>query len=172
MANKNDIKIRGKVLSSSLLIEELLNKIIFNFFIPKSVDKTTRSKFLELFVFNKTFGGKKQIYCELLKTNRYKSKVVKQLKVAPVVINGIIIYDFKSFKSLVTENLTKVIEIRNVIAHGYDISKAFIALEENEFIFANKNKYKKISESDIDDYIKLTNDTLKLLEITAGSLQD
>lgn len=171
MPEKKDFEIRGKILSSSLLIEDLLNRIIYNFFIPKSTDKITRNKFLELFVFNKTFGQKKQIYSELLKTNRYKLKVEEQLNKSPILVQNEIINDYESFKNLVSRNLTKLIEIRNVIAHGYDISKAFITLEENEFVLANKNKFKKMSNSDIENYIKLTNETIKLLEITKGKLQ-
>tara|TARA_B100001146_G_scaffold224215_1_gene241364 strand:+ start:451 stop:969 length:519 start_codon:yes stop_codon:yes gene_type:complete len=172
MSEKNDFEIRGKILSSSLLVEELLNRIIYNFFIPKSTDKITRNKFLELFIFNKTFGQKRQIYSELLKIERYKLKVEKQLKENPISTQKGIAKDYESFKNLINTNLTKLIQIRNDIAHGYDISKAFIALEENEFVFANKNKFKKITNSDVDSYIKLTNDTIELLEITKGKLQE
>lgn len=172
MSDKNDFEIRGKILSSSLLIEEQLNRIIYNFFIPKSIDKITRSKFLELFVFNKTFGGKYQIYSELLKTSRYKLKVEEQLKKKPVSLKKETIYEFDSFKELVSKNLSKLIKVRNDVAHGYDISKAFVALEDGEFVFANKNKFIKIINSDVEDYIKLTNETNILLNITQGVLQD
>jgi len=169
---KLEFETRGKILSSSLLIEELLNKIIYNYFILKSIDKITRSKFLDLFIFSKTFGRKKLIYIEILKMDRYKQKVEKSLISAPIELQTQTITNYISFKKAINDNLNELIETRNNIAHGFDLSKAFIALEENEVVFANKSRLTKINNKDVDNFIKITDETIKLLEITKGKIQD
>jgi len=167
-----EYEIRGKVLAESLKVEELLNRIIYNYFIPKSLDKETRNTFLELFVLNITFGKKYHIYSEILKTDRYRKKVIAVIEKSEIIINDENITDYKHFQKIVKINFQELVQTRNNIAHGFDISKAFLALEEGEMVYANKIKMIKINMGTVENFSYLTAETIKLLELAKRKIQD
>jgi len=164
-----EIESRGKILALSLKIEDCLNRIIYNFFIPESEDKKTRNIYLQSFIIPQSFAQKVNIYKEILKTERYSKKVIKKLKTNAEVLY---IDDFESFEKIVKQNLAEIISTRNYVAHGIDISNAFLTLEQDEVVLMNKLNLLKISNETINNFSTLVKKTYSLMNLTNGSLKE
>jgi len=156
-----EIESRGKILTLSLKIEDCLNNIIYNFFIPESKDKETRHLYMQNFILPQSFAQKVNIYKDILKTKRYNKKIEEKL----LNTNELTIKDLQSFERIVKQNLAEIITTRNYVAHGIDISNAFLTLEKDEVVFMNKLNLLKTSNETINNFSLLVKETLILLNI-------
>jgi hypothetical protein len=157
--NKTEIELRGKVIAMSLAVEDSLTRLIFNFFYPKHSDKETMDIYLNEFVFPKTFNQKKELLKSIYKTERYKNTLNKYLTEKRIIGADKELKSYEDYTKYVLNLLTEIISERNIMAHGYNMTGGFSALEENEMILANKAKFYKFS---FDDYSqKFSDKTLK-----------
>ena len=157
--NKTEIELRGKVIAMSLAVEDYLTNLIFNFFYPKNSDKETIDIYLNKLVFPKTFSQKKELLKSIYKTDRYKNVLNKYLTEKNIIGNDKEFKDYEDYTKYVLNLLTEIISERNIIAHGYNMTGGFSALQENEMILVNKTNFYKFS---FDDFSKeFSNKTLK-----------
>lgn len=166
--HNKEIETRGKVLALSLKIEDSLNRILYNFFAQRSKDQETKSLFLQTIILPLSFGQKISLYKQILKTGRYQGKILSKLKTE----KDFPVSDLNEFIQLVQKNLSQIVLIRNYIAHGNDISDAFLALEEDEVVFMKKADIMKVSGKSLEEFSNLIYQTYILLDITHGDLID
>ena len=72
---KNEIKIRGKIISVSLQLERELEFAIYHHFKPLAFETKIINLFIDEFIKPIPFGKKIRLYNELLKTEIYQKKV-------------------------------------------------------------------------------------------------
>ena len=77
---KNEIKIRGQIISISLILENTLERVIFNTFKPKKYNTEIKELYLKKFIRPITFSKKIEIFNLLLKTEIYQKKIINLLE--------------------------------------------------------------------------------------------
>jgi hypothetical protein len=163
-----EIEIRGKILALSLKIEDSLNRILYNFFAQRSKDNDTKNIFLQSFILPLTFGQKISLYKQVLKTGRYQSKVMSKLKIT----ENLFAKDLTSFMNVIQQNLAEIISTRNYVAHGTEITKSFLTLNDDEIVFMKKADTMRMSNESVEKFSVLVKDTYLLLNLTDGDLID
>lgn len=151
---QDEIEFRGKILAMCIEVEDALTKIIYNYFLPNKYDKFTRPLFLKEIVLPLTFSKKKDIFKRIAKSDYYKNKLSNYL-LEKKLINPENHKAYKSYDSYLNAlmNLLKEIsEVRNIAAHGKNMSSAFVSLEENEIILGNKLNFYKYDSEFLEEY--------------------
>lgn len=163
-----EIEFRGRILALSLKIEDILNRILYNFFAQRSKDNDTKNIFLQSFILPLTFGQKINLYKQVLKTGRYQGKVIVKLK----TVENFPVSDLSSFCTVIQENLAEIIYTRNYVAHGTEITKSFLTLNNDEIVFMKKADFMKMSNESVEKFSILVKNTYLMLDITNNDLID
>jgi hypothetical protein len=149
----NEIKIRGKIISVSLLLERELEYAIFHHFKPRTFETKIINLFIDEFIKPISFGKKIRLYNELLKTEIYQKKINLFRKLQFSMSNrNEHLSSTKNLIEFITQNTLKILEHRNTIAHGFNAVK--YGEKDNEkkgnFIFFNKRKKKVLNEETLE----------------------
>lgn len=156
--NKNiEIELRGKIIASSLSVEDAITRIIHNFLYPKSKDKESRMIYFREIIIPLTFGKKKELLKKIFKTERYKNLISPILVEENIIGNLCQFKEYNNYTAYIITSLDEIIKDRNIIAHGYDMSLGFPYLaSKGDIVLSNKTKMYKYSEENINDFYKKT----------------
>jgi len=72
---KSEIKIRGKIISISLVLEQKIEYAIYDAFMPRINERKIRKLYIEEFIKPIQFEKKVRLFNELLKTEFYQKKL-------------------------------------------------------------------------------------------------
>lgn len=154
-----EIRIRGQIISLSLELEDILTKVIYSTFKPKSDNKEVLNLYLEEFILPITFGKKISLFKQILKTENHQDKIKLYLESKPSIIQSRNITSIIELTDFLNQKLSEILTTRNLIAHGRNINNLVsqeIDLKNGSFVFANKLKFKILNEDSLKDFSEKT----------------
>ncbi len=145
--NNNNMKIetpelRGRIINSSLHLEDEIDNLILRFMSYYGKASSHQEEVFEIiknsFIIGKTFG-KKVIFLKSI----FKSKIYKDVYYPELIkfyeINGMTMINdtetYEKFLSTIANKLSKIVKIRNAVAHGkinYDMLMGIDEIKERQ----------------------------------------
>ena len=162
---KNEIKIRGQIISISLILENTLERVIFNTFKPKKYNKEIKELYLKKFIRPITFSKKIEIFNLLLKTEIYQKKIINLLESPTnLMIKKRNINSNKELTNFLNKSLQDILKTRNSVAHGYlahglnltNLEKDILNIEKSSYIFNNNDKVEILNVKDLKPFSEKT----------------
>ncbi len=154
-----EVRIRGQIISLSLKLEDILTKLIFSTFKPKSDNKEILNLYLEEFILPIAFGKKISLFKQILKTENYQDKVKLYLESKPSITQSRNISTINELTDFLNQKLSEILTTRNLIAHGININNLVseeIDLKNGKFVFANKLKSEILNKDSLKDFSEKT----------------
>ena len=141
-----EIKTRGQILALSLRLEDMITKIIYSTLKPKKDEGELLKIYLDEMILPLQFSKKIGLIKKIIKTDIYKEKIEKYLQTKPSVLTRDNIKNVDDFIQYLCRKFSKILETRNIIAHGMeitDLANQVLELNKGELVLANKLKATK-----------------------------
>ena len=155
----DEIRVRGQIIALSLKLEDILTKIIYSTFKPICENEEVLNLYLEEFILPIAFGKKISLFKQVLKTEKYQTKIKLYLESNSSITKNRNISTAKELTNFLDLNLSETLKTRNLIAHGLNVNDLVaeeVDLDNGNIIFANKLKSEILNKNSLKDFSENT----------------